>query len=46
MLRMVFREVEVIPIVHIVEIYCVSTHRMTERNRLSIRWVLSNKNLS
>jgi len=37
MLRMVFREVEVIPIVHVVEIYCVGTHRMSGRNRLSIR---------
>jgi len=37
MLRMVFREVEVIPIAPVVEIYCVGTHRMTERNRLSIR---------
>jgi len=37
MLRMVFREVEVIPIVHVVEIDWVGTHRMTERNGLSIR---------
>jgi len=37
MLRMVFREVEVIPIVHVVEICCVGTRRMTERNRLSNR---------
>jgi len=36
MLHMVFREVEEIPIMHVVEIYCVGTHRMTERNRLSI----------
>jgi len=37
MLRMVFREVEVVHIVHVVEICCVGTHRMTERNCLSIR---------
>ena len=37
MLHMVFREVEAIPIVHVVEIYCVGTHQMTECNHLSIR---------
>jgi len=37
MLRMAFREVEVIPIVHVMEIYCVGTYHITERSRLSIR---------
>ena len=37
MLRMVFREVEAIPIAHVMDIYCVDTYRITEHSHLSIR---------
>jgi len=37
MLRMASREVGVVPIAYVVEIYCIGTHHITERNHLSIR---------